>query len=382
VAAEVQTLPALLARNAAVDRDKPAVVADGNSITYAELDHASSKLAARLIAAGVGKSSRVGILMPNSMDWVLSAAAAARVGACLVPLSTLVRPPELLAQLQTATVTHLITTREFRGRRYLEEPDETAQAVAAITSATGRHPVLPALRKVWSFEDLPGPEVDLELVAALGGVVRPADDLAILFTSGSRGAPKGVIHTHGSSIRATAAGLACGCVGAEQPLHIEMPFFWTSGFLGGLMTALVAGATLLTGAVPEPEKALSGPRSGSTAGANLCSLTESFGPYSGEGLATGLPPSKRGSCGRPLEGIEVRIVDSDTRIEVPPGTVGEIRLRGPNMMRAICGRLGEETFDVDGFYPTGDLGSLDTDGYLWLHGRLDDTFEVNGRASR
>ncbi len=423
MAAEIQTLPALLARNSAVHGDKPAVVADGKSITYAALDSTSRKLAARLVAAGMGKSSRVGILMPNGTDWVLSAAAVARVGACLVPLSTLLRPPELLAQLQTGAVTHLIAAREFRGRFYLEELEDIAPAVTAITGEDRRHPVLPALLRIWSFEDLPGPEVDLAFVEALEGVVRPADDLVILFTSGSRGAPKGVIHTHGSSIRATAAGLACRCVGPDERLYIPMPFFWTGGFSGGLITTLVAGATLLTEAIPEPEKTLellerervtlfrgwpdqavrlaahprfasadlSSLRPGSLPGvlppdqrpvpgsrANLFGMTESFGPYCGDRLDTDMPPAKHGSCGRPFEGIEVRILDPHTRIDVPPGAVGEIRLRGPNMMRAMCGRTREETFDEEGFYPTGDLGVLDADGYLWYCGRLDDMFKVKG----
>ena len=58
--------------------------------------------------------------------------------------------------------------------------------------------------------------------------------------------------------------------------------------------------------------------------------------------------------------------------------MGEIRVRGPNVMRGICGRTREETFDADGFYPTGDLGALDAAGYLWYHGRLDDMFKVSG----
>jgi acyl-CoA synthetase (AMP-forming)/AMP-acid ligase II len=367
----MQTLPALLARNRTVYGAKAAVVADGESVTYADLDRESRKVAARLVAAGIGKSSRVGVLMPNCVDWVRSTTAAARVGACLVPLSPLLRPPDLLARLQTAAVTHLIGAREPRARVYLERLEEIAPAVAAITAQGRRHPVLPALRRVWSVEDLPGAEVDPALVEALEGVVRPADDLVVLFTAGTRGAPKGVIHTHGSAIRATTAALARRRVGPGGRLHIPMPFSSTGGFSGGLMTALVAGATLLTEPGPEPEPM-------PEPGVNLFDMTESFGPYCGDGLDTGMPTSKQGSCGRPFEGIEVRISDPHTRVDMSPGAVGEIRLRGPNMMRAICGRTREETFDEDGFYRTGDLGALDADGYLWYHGRLAEMFKVEG----
>ena len=86
--------------------------------------------------------------------------------------------------------------------------------------------------------------------------MRPADDFVVLFTSGSRGAPKGTIHTHGSALRAVASGLDARRVGADDRLYIPMPFFWTGGLAGGLLTALVAGATLLTEAVPEPERTL------------------------------------------------------------------------------------------------------------------------------
>ena len=107
-------------------------------------------------------------------------------------------------------------------------------------------------------------------------------------------------------------------------------------------------------------------------------MTESFGPYCGFPLDRGMPPGKEGSCGRPFAGIEVRIVDVDTGEPVGPGVGGEIQLRGPNIMRAICGRLRSEVFTVDGFYPTGDLGRVDDDGFLFFHGRKDDMFKVRG----
>ncbi|HUJ64292.1 MAG TPA: AMP-binding protein, partial [Acidimicrobiales bacterium] len=112
MAAELQTLAALLARNSAVHKDQPAVVADGKALTFSDLDRASRELAARLVGAGIGKSSRVGLLMPNGTEWVLIASALGRLGACIVPLGTLLGPPEVLTQLHTAAVTHLIAVGE------------------------------------------------------------------------------------------------------------------------------------------------------------------------------------------------------------------------------------------------------------------------------
>src|SRR5262249_37239621 len=152
------------------------------------------------------------------------------------------------------------------------------------------------------------------------------------------------------------------------------------GFASGLLTALVAGATLLTEAVPEPAATLAlltreratlfrgwpdqaarlaadpgfaaadlsslGPgslpgvwrreqRPAPGARANLFGMTETFGPYCGARADVDLPPEARGSCGRPFAGVEVRVVDPETGAECPPGEVGEIRLRGPNVLRAI-----------------------------------------------
>ncbi len=111
---------------------------------------------------------------------------------------------------------------------------------------------------------------------------------------------------------------------------------------------------------------------------NLFGMTESFGPYCADPLDTDLPEGKWGSCGRPFAGTEVRIVDVDSGAPVAAGETGEIQLRGPNLMRGIGGRRRAEVFTADGFYPTGDLGRLDADGYLFFVGRRDDMVKVKG----
>jgi len=410
VAAE--TLPALLDVRRVEDGDLRALVTVDDALTYAELDGQSAALAARLIGAGVVKGDRVGLLAPNGIEWAVTACAVLRLGAVLVPLSTLLRPSELVEQLAVARVTHLVAVGAFRDRRYLDE-------LAGERTPTS----LPSLRAVWPFDGLPTAEVSPELVVAMEARVSPADDLAIMFTSGSRGRPKGVIHTHGGALRATAAGLEARCVGPGERLYIPMPFFWMGGFGGGLLTALVAGATLLTEAQPKPEHTLAllereratlfrgwpdqaarlaahpafaaadlsslgdgslgpvlpaGRRPQPGARANLFGMTESFGPWCGDRLDSDLPNGAWGSCGRPFVGVEVRITAPDTGAECPTGEQGEIWLRGPNLLRGICGRLRSSVFTEDGWYRTGDLGRLDGDGYLWYGGRLDDMFKVKG----
>ena len=420
---DLQTIPAWLAHRRAESGGLRALVTRDDALTYEDLDAASASLAAALVAEGVVKGDRLGLLAPNGTEWAVVAYAAMRTGVVLVPLSTLLRGPELLAQLTTASVSHLVVASRFRGRSHLDELDEVAPGLVDTVGGGGRHATAPSLRRIWTADDLPAEPGRPEMLPALEARVGPADDMVVLFTSGSRGAPKGVIHTHGAALRAVASGLEARCVHPGERLYIPMPFFWTGGFGQGLLTALVAGATLLTEAEPVPEQTLellvrervtlfrgwpdqaarlaaqpgfaradlSSLRDGSLpavlpphrrpepgARANLFGMTETFGPYCGARLDADLPPGKHGSCGRPFEGVEVRIVDPDTGLECAAGHDGEIWIRSDHLMRGICGRVRSDVFTVDGSYRTGDLGRRDGDGYLWYSGRLDDMVKVKG----
>ena len=123
---------------------------------------------------------------------------------------------------------------------------------------------------------------------------------------------------------------------------------------------------------PDDQRAEPGSR------ATLFGMTEAFGPYCGFPADTDMPRSAWGSCGKPFPGMEVRIADPDTGQPVSAGTIGMIQIRGPHTLRGMCRRSREELFTVDGFYPTGDLGRLDDDGFLFYHGRSDDMFKVSG----
>ena len=402
------TIDGLVRIRAEDDGDKPMVIDTDSRITYAELDATTRDLAAAFITAGVGKGSRVGLIMPNCVQWVQIAVALTRVGAVLVPLSTLLQPPELVAQLRVASVQFLVAVREFRGHRYLDdlEPERST---------------LPALREVWPADGLP--QGSSPVVDKVAETVTPSDTLAIMFTSGSSGPPKGVIHSHGNALGAVRSGLAARCIGPDTRLYLPMPFFWVGGFGSGVLSALLAGATLVTEQIPKPETTLrllekecvtlfrgwpdqaealarqtdsvaadlSALRPGSLeallpaeqraepgARARLFGMTESFGPYCGYPADTDMPRSAWGSCGKPFEGMEVRIVDTGSGAPLPTGEVGMIQIRGPHVMRGICRRGREDTFTADGYYPTGDLGHLDDDGFMFYHGRSDDMFKVSG----
>ncbi len=356
--------------------------------------------------------------------------AVARLGGVIVTLSTLLRPPELEAQLRTAAVEHLVVIPGFRGRDYLADLQEISPALVPNTAAASApilDATLPRLRSVlvwpeWSVApDVPvAPE---SLVDALAAAVTPADDLAIIFTSGSRGAPKGVIHTHGGALGNTETGLEPRCVGHDEVLYVPMPFFWVGGFGTGLLSVLLAGATLVIEAQTDPEHTLAllarervtlfrgWPDQAATIAADpsfattdlsalrpgslqamlpdgvpasrrpaLLGMTESFGPYCGDRLDRDMPAGKEGSCGRPFRDVDVRAVDPDTGAVVPAGEVGELQLRGPNLLRGICGKERSDIFTVDGWFPTGDLAVIDADGYVFFRGRRDDMFKVKGAS--
>ncbi|MFL6082931.1 MAG: class I adenylate-forming enzyme family protein [Mycobacterium sp.] len=391
--------------------DKPMVIDPASRISYAELDETTGALAAAFIEAGVGKGTRVGLIMPNRVQWVQIAVALTRIGAVLVPLSTLLQPPELVAQLRAASVQALITVDEFRGHRYLED-------LASVADT----PELPALRAIWTPDQLTAAQGN-QMVHAMAATVTPSDTLVIMFTSGSSGPPKGVIHSHGNALAAVQSGLAARCIDAHSRLYLPMPFFWVGGFGSGVLSALLAGATLVTEEIPRPEttlrllerervtlfrgwpdQAVALARQSASLGADLSALrpgsleallppeqraepgaraklfgmTESFGPYCGYPADTDMPRSAWGSCGKPFDGMEVRIVDPDTGQPVATGTIGMIQIRGPHTLRGICRRSREELFTPDGYYPTSDLGHLDDDGFMFYHGRSDDMFRVSG----
>jgi acyl-CoA synthetase (AMP-forming)/AMP-acid ligase II len=311
-------------------------------------------------------------------------------------------------------VQYLVAVEELRGHRYLDE----------LKSECHSPTELPALRSVWIPDQLPQATAAMtDNVDAVTATVTAADTLAIMFTSGSSGPPKGVIHSHGNALEAVQSGLAARCIDADTRLYLPMPFFWVGGFGSGILSALLAGATLVTEEIPRPEATLrllerervtlfrgwpdqaealarqsesvcadlSSLRKGSLeallppdqraapgARAKLFGMTEAFGPYCGYPADTDMPQSAWGSCGKPFAGTEVRIVDPDTGEPVPTGTIGMIQIRGPNTLRGICRRSREEVFTADGFYPTGDLGHLDDDGFMFYHGRSDDMFKVSG----
>ena len=141
----------------------------------------------------------------------------------------------------------LVSVEEFRGHRYLDD----LRSVPRLE--------LPALRQVWPVDrlaDATAGERARRIVDAMAETVTAADPLVIMFTSGSSGAPKGVVHSHGNALGAVRSGLAARCITSDTRLYLPMPFFWVGGFGSGILSALLAGATLVTEEIPRPETTL------------------------------------------------------------------------------------------------------------------------------
>ncbi len=270
----VPTVPQLLADGRARFSQNDCIITPAERLNYADLDDRSRRLAARLVSAGVGKSSRVAILFPNGASWVVAWAAAARVGAVVIPVNTFYRPAELATFLRHADVQWLIGVGSFIQHDYLERLESVAPELADHGPGPLFLPGLPQLRRVllwgessraWAeggFGDGllaagTGDDADLlDLVDAMGAAVSPGDEMLVTYTSGSTGEPKGVVHSHGALVRHARNLAALSGLDESSRLWTPMPLCWVGGFAFTLLRALSVGGVFLTQEVFEPGEAL------------------------------------------------------------------------------------------------------------------------------
>ena len=422
--AELISLPATvpdLLQARATQVDDAVLIAPGSGMTFGEADRASARLAARLLAAGVGKGTRLGVLYPNGGPWLVAWLAAARIGGLTVPLSTFAPGPELARALRHTDVHAVLMAGAFAGESL------AARLEAGLPGLAASGPELyleaaPHLRWVCVDEDtprwsrrLPGP-ASASLVAEAEREVVPADQLAVVTTSGATAAPKSVVHTHGSLVRHAALLAARRALGPNDRIYSPMPFFWVGGLTMVVLAAYCSGAVAVVQERFEPGEALdlieregvtqvscwpnaarqlaehptfarrdlSAVRGGSLLEAlppdsrppspdlapNVLGMTETGGPHTGsDDPYRPLSENLRGTIGRGLPGMEHVIVSRETGLPQPLGEEGELFVRGAFLMDGIYKRERHEVFTPDGWYPTGDLGWFGVDGHLRFGGR-------------
>jgi fatty-acyl-CoA synthase len=427
---KARTLPALLAEMAVRYPNQEFVVDGTRRLSYAAFQVEVNICANGLIALGVGPADKVAILMGNQLEWLIADFAIIAVGGIMVSVNTYASARELTYMLEHSESRALIMVDEFSGSNYLE-------IVAALMDAghlTGlRHIVrvnpggvnLPGSVD-WAHMRQLGLQADYTQLRALQADVTPHDVAYILYTSGSTSTPKGVQLQHYGLIE------NMWHIGERQHLRpgdrlwLSVSLFWGFGCENALFAMMTHAAAIVLQRQFDPAEALSliereqcsvvyatpnmvhsitsdpsftaarlaSLRTGATIGTpeqikllaglgvteicNIYGLTETYGNCAVTDAREPLE-LRSVSVGKPLPGVELKIVDPETGIVCAPAEIGEIRVRG----YVTCGYLSDGSknlvaFDSDNFLMTGDLGYLDRDGNLYFRGRLKEMIKTGG----
>jgi long-chain acyl-CoA synthetase len=381
---------------------RAAVRLDDLVLTYQELDERSARVAGLLAARGVEPGDRVGLLLPNVPQFPMLYYGVLRAGGVVVPMNPLLKAREIQYYLEDSGTTLLFAW------------DATAaeSAKGAEAAGSGFVPVAPA-----SFDRLLGEQAAVTSVAGRGD----HDTAVILYTSGTTGRPKGAELTH-ANLRRNAAVSATTLfgLGPDDVVMGCLPLFHSFGQTCGLNAAVGSGACLTLLPRFDPGRALEviqrdrvtvfegvptmyvallhHPRRGEfdvgslrlcvSGGAALpgevlrgfedsfgCVILEGYGLSETSPVASFNHPDrerKPGSIGTPIQGVELRLVDPLGE-DVLTGEVGEIAIRGHNLMRGYWGRE-EATREAipDGWFRSGDLARQDQDGYFFIVDRKKD----------
>ena len=392
--------------------DKTAFADGRREVTYGELDQRSARVAGHLAGIGLKAGDRAAIVQNNGVSAVESYYAINRAGAIGVPVNPQSSDAEVAhilddcgARLVIADAPHL----DQLTRLCADRPDLTMVLAGDVAAVSGPVP---------SFDEMAATDPGESARDSLG----LDDDAWILYTSGTTGRPKGVVSTQGNCLWSVAA-----CYAPIFGLSADDRVLWPLPLFHSLAHVLCVHGVLATGAtarilpafavqelldvmrdeactflvgVPATYhyliKAADGPRDrgefaavrmGLVTGAAASALPfelvqdilgapllDSYGSTETSGAITvNWPSAERvpGSCGLPVPGLSVRLVDPSTGLEVPAGAEGEVWVSGPNVMRGYHDQPAETRQVLrDGWYHTGDLARLDPNGYLTIVGRI------------
>lgn len=401
---------------------RPFLIFRDTTLTYAEVGKRARALAAAWHDLGVEPGDRVAVALPNWPEFILSALAVAELGAVLVPLDPGFTLHELQFMLRNSEATVVVTPERYRGVDYLEFGEAFLQTLPALQYiVTVGEEELWYDDRIFQFEDLVSSGERKELPEPR---VDPKDDVwAILYTSGTTGKPKGVMLTHASLLATAVATARALRFHTDDAIVCTVPLFHIFGLGPVFLTAMVVGArivlqeqfdaaealelverhgvTVIHGTPTMFEMELREPGRASRRLASLRTGIVAAAPVPPElvrriraelvpeiEIAYGLtetsptvtitqpedtPEKREETVGRPLEGVEV-IVVADDGAPAAVGAVGEVAIRGYNVLKGYY-RQPEETaraYTRDGFFRTGDLATMDAEGYLRIVGRQKD----------
>ncbi|MDN5767543.1 MAG: long-chain fatty acid--CoA ligase [Humibacillus sp.] len=390
-----------LTRTARQHGDRPAIKLDDLVLTYSELQDGARRVAALLKAKGVGRGDRVGLVLPNVPPFPVLFYGAVAIGAVVVPMNPLLKGREVTFYLEDSGASIVFAWKDM------------AQEAAKGASAAGIECVEVGL----DFAEMLGQhDPDQEVVD------RDDDDtVVLLYTSGTTGQPKGAQLTHHSmSTNAATSAETLVELTEEDVVMGCLPLFHVFGLTVGLNASVLKGSCLTLLPRFHPEKALeivgrdhvtvfegvptmysallhaesadtaemSSLRTCVSGGSAMpvevmknfekkfdCIVLEGYGLSETSPVASFNQPGqerKPGSIGTEVRGVEMKLVDDDDK-DVAQGEVGEIVIKGENVMKGYWGRE-EDTAEAikDGWFHTGDLAKVDEDGYFFIVDRKKD----------
>ena len=421
---------------------REALVHDGHRITFAALKTETDAVARGLIAFGIGPGDKVVLWMPNRPEWLYTFFALSKIGAVVVPVNTRFRTNDLEYVVRQSDATTLITVDRSGPVDYL---DLTRTVVPEIETGP-RHALhsndFPELKRIvilgsevpdgavsWVDMMASGQAVSAASLEQRARQVAPDDTTLIMYTSGTTGFPKGVMHCHNLQRNVIDIANRLGYRSSDVIL-MNWPLFHVLGlYLGPLFTVCLGTRMVLTTVFDATESlrlieeervtrlwgfesqldALSthedldsydlgslrtglgvvGMPSSEPAARRaydrLCPIVAGYGmTETGAGIALGYPDGPKAAAwetsGYPLPGIDFKVIDPATGSPVAPGAQGELCVRGYSLMQGYYKKPGEtaETIDRDGWLHTGDLTTQREDGSIRFLGRLKDLLKVGG----
>ena len=428
------TIPALL-RDAAVNHALDLAVIDGDvRLTFAELSSVVDVAARAFIGAGIQPGDRVAIWAPNIWEWPVALLGLQAAGGVLVPLNTRYKGAEALGILEASRARILVTVEGFLGNDYVtmirEAAGDDSEALVHLERIVVLRGDVPTGAVDWpSFLRL-GDEIDPLAVDRRIDALQPGHLSDLLFTSGTTGAPKGVMCTHGQTLRAFSDWASIVGLRSDDRYLVVNPFFHAFGYKAGIVAAMTKGAAIIPEAVfdvpkvmasiereqitmlPGPptlyqtilnhpdfdRERLSSLRLAVTGAAVVpVSLIEdmretlgfetvitAYGLTEACGVVTVCrgdddPETIANFSGRAIPGVEVSTLGPDGE-PTRPGEPGEVCDRGHNVMLGYFedDEKTAATIDTDNWLHTGDIGVMDERGYLRITDRLKDMFIVGG----